>query len=69
MTIVCNGAIDLYTETRGPDDGIEPARQEAGVGTVEDDGAVGARPYGEILAAQHRLQSCLTPPQRKGLSP
>ena len=55
--------------TGRPDDGIEPAGQEAGVGAVEDDGAVGARPHGEVLAAQHRLQSCLTPPQRKGLSP
>jgi hypothetical protein len=41
--------------TGGPDDGIEAARQEAGVGAVEDDGSVITRLHGEILAAQHRL--------------
>ena len=41
--------------TRRPDDGVEAARQEAGVGAVEDDGAVITRLHGEILAAQHRL--------------
>ena len=56
------------TAARRPDDGVETSRKEAGVGAVEDDGAVGARPYGEILAAQHRLQSCLPPAHRKGLS-
>jgi hypothetical protein len=41
--------------TRRPDDGIEAAGKEAGVGAVEDDGAVVTRLHGEILAAQHRL--------------
>ena len=43
------------TATRRPDDGIEAAGKEAGVGAVEDDGAVVTRLHGEILAAQHRL--------------
>ena len=41
--------------TRRPDNGIEAARQEARIGPVEDDRAVGTRLHGEILAAQHRL--------------
>jgi len=38
---------------RGPDDGVQTPGKESGVGAVEDDGAFGARPDGEILAAQH----------------
>jgi len=43
------------TATRRADDGVQSAGKEAGVGSVEDDGAVITRLHGEILATQHRL--------------